>query len=381
MYDFCSDEVKDALKTFCHRVNHSDADVFIIMAHKAVLLFYLLLAQDHISKQVAKKVIVSNLALDFDCCYLKGKKIAILDDIVISGTSIASTVNKLLSVGVRQDDIDVIAIAIDKDYFNMGFENTKGISVLHCDFKPEDALCIELSAVISKVFSYFGIPYDVDFPVYEQIPINEKALSTFHNSLFWDSVDVSNGNQRSGGIDVYTLYPAQPVLARLWTTIGVNLERCADIKLRLYITRFPDGSRECCIVPMCLFKEISLDTLGALYDLLKPTDHPIFIDKEEPWKAQMRYLEFCIAHQLYVIFSEITALGHGVLFYENIVKQLFGPIDGETVYRHLSAFYARPGGSLPLVISSAEVDHSSIIEEFEKSEIYKTIYEKSANWS
>ncbi|MCI8397780.1 MAG: hypothetical protein HFF90_00005 [Oscillibacter sp.] len=118
LYDFCNDEVKDALKAFCHRINQSDADVFIIMAHKAVLLFYILLAQGHIDKQVEEKVIVSNLALDFDCCYLKEKKIAILDDIVISGTTIASTIDKLLSVGVRQDSIDVIAIAIDLEQFS-----------------------------------------------------------------------------------------------------------------------------------------------------------------------------------------------------------------------------------------------------------------------
>ena len=207
LYDFCSDDVTHALKKFCQRVNNSDADVLIIMAHKAVLLFYILLAQGHITKQAAEKVIISNLALDFNCRYLKGKKIAILDDIVISGTTIASTVNRLMSVGVCQDDIDVIAIAIDKDYFNMSFENTKGTSVLHCDFTPKDAPCIELSAVISKVFSYYGVPYDVDFPVYEQIPVSKKALDIFHNNLLWTELDVSNGNQRTGNIDVYTLFP------------------------------------------------------------------------------------------------------------------------------------------------------------------------------
>lgn len=170
LYDFCSDEITCALKKFCQRVNNSDADVFVIMAHKAVLLFYLLLAQGHIAKQAAGNIIISNLALDFDCRYLKGKKVAILDDIVISGTTIASTVNKLISAGVHQDDIDVIAVAVDQDYFNMNFENIRGSSVLHCDFAPKDAPCIELSAVVSKVFSYYGVPYDVDFPVYEQIP-------------------------------------------------------------------------------------------------------------------------------------------------------------------------------------------------------------------
>lgn len=379
LYDFFSDEVTRALKRFCHRVNHSDADVFIIMAHKAVLLFYLLLAQGHINKQAAEKVIISNLALSFNCRCLEGKKIAILDDIVISGTTIASAVSKLMSVGVRQDDIDVIAVAIDQDYFNMSFENTKGNSVLHCDYTPKDAPCIELSAVISKVFSYYGIPYDVDFPIYEQIPISETALSALHSNLFWDIADVSNWNQKNGNVNVYTLSPAQPVLERLWSTIGADLGHCADIKLRLYIKRYPDGTQECCIVPMCLFKEVSQDELSALYDLLKPSARPLAISKEKPWKAQMRYLEFYIAHQLFTIFSALTSLGHGVMFHEDIAKRLFGPIDGETVYRHLSASQPQ-SGSAPLMLHQAQVDHSETIENYKQSNTYKNLRRESVNW-
>lgn len=379
LYDFCNDEVTRAIKKFCQRVNNSDADVFIIMAHKAVLLFYLLLAQGHITKRAEEKVIISNLALDFDCRYLKGKKIAILDDIVISGTTIASTVNKLRAVGVCQDDIDVIAIAIDKDYFNMSFENTRGASVLHCDFTPKDASCIELSAVISKVFSYYGVPYDVDFPVYEQVSISQKVLDTLHNNLLWTEVDVSNGNQRTGNIDVYTLSPGQPILERLWAAIGANLGGCADIKIRLYIKRYPDGSRECCIVPMCLFKEIPQDELSTLYDLLKPANQSLALSEEEPWKAQMRYLEFYIAHQMFIIFSELTSLDRRVTFYKNIVKQLFGPIDGETVCCHLSASRIQSNGT-PLVIHRAQADYSEIIKEYRQSDIYNNLCKESSNW-
>lgn len=381
LYDFCSDQVKDVLKTFCDRVNHSQADTLIIMAHKAVQLFYILLAQGHIHKQVAKKVIISNFALDFSCRSLKGRKIAILDDIVISGTSIASTVNRLLSFGVCQDDIEVIAIAIDQDYFAMNFENTKGVSVLHCDFDPEDAPCIELSAVISKVFSYYGVPYDVDFPVYEGLPIQAEQLNTLHNSLFWDVTDVSNANQRAGCVDVYTLSPTQPVRHRLWTTIGADLEDCANVKIRLYIKRYPDGSRECCAVPMLLFREISVDSLGILYDRLKPADQALFLNEQVPCLAQMRYLEFFVAHQLYLIFSEITSLGRGFMFRENIAKQLFGPIDGETVCRHLGVPGPGTGGAPLLRFSHAAADHSSLIAQYKQSEIYLRNCEESADWA
>ena len=311
---------------------------------------------------------------------MKEKKIAILDDIVISGTTIASTIDKLLSVGVRQDSIDVIAIAIDLDYFNMSFETPTRGSALHCDFKFEDAPCIELSAIISKVFSYYGVPYDVDFPVYEQIYTNKETLEILHSNLFWDVVDVSNGNQRSGDINVYTLSPAKSVLTRLWNALSANLEHCADIKLRLYVKQYPDGSMECCIVPMCLFKEISLDMLAILYDLLKPVDHSLSIDKNNSWKAQMRYLEFFVAHQLYIIFSELTSLGKGMLFYTNITKQLFGPIDGETVYHYLRMYHSQTDNSRPLMIPHAKVNHSYAINEYIKSKVYKDLCTEKENW-
>lgn len=378
LYDFCSVQVKDALKTFCDRVNRSQADTYIIMAHKAVQLFYILLAQGHINKQVAKKVIVSNLSLDFNCHYLKGRKIAILDDIVISGTSIASTVNKLMDCGVRQDDIEVIAIAIDQDYFAMNFENTKGVSVLHCDFNPKDAPCIELSAVISKVFSYYGVSYDVDFPMYEGLPVQAAQLNILHNSLFWDVTDVSNANQRAGCVDVYTLSPTQPVRYRLWTAIGAELEDCADVKIRLYIKRYPDGSRECCVVPMFLFREISVESLGILYDRLKPADQDFVLNHPAPCLAQMRYLEFFIAHQLYLIFSQITSLGCGFAFRENIAKQLFGPRDGEIVYRHLRT--PCDGGAPILHVGRAAADHTALIAEYKRSAPYRNSCSESANW-
>lgn len=236
-----------------------------------------------------------------------------------------------------------------------------------------------MSAVISKVFSFYGVPYDVDFPVYEQVPISQKVLDTLHNNLLWTEVDVSNGNQRTGNIDVYTLCPGQPILERLWGAIGANLRDCVDIKIRLYIKRYPDGSRECCIVPMCLFKEIPQDKLSTLYDLLKPANQSLAMSEEDSWKAQMRYLEFYIAHQLFIIFSELTSLGRGIMFYENIVKQLFGPIDGETVCGHLSASRIQSSGT-PLVIHRAQADYSEIIKEYRKSDIYNNLCKESSNW-
>lgn len=379
LYDFCDDQTKDALEKFCNRVNQSDADVLLIMAHKAVLLFHILLAQGHINQRAAEKIIITNFALDFDCEYLKGKKVAILDDIVISGTSIAATVNKLLSFEVRQDDIEVIAIAIDQYYFAMNFENAQGVSILHCDCKMDDASCIELSSIISKVFCYYGIPYDVDFPVYEDFSIGEETLNNLHNDLLWEVVDVSNANQRAGGVTAYTIQPKRPLRNRLWIAIGVELEDCTDLKIRLYMTRYPDGSLECQAVPMCLFNEISLDALRVLFDSLKPQVSTASLGENKSCLAQMRYLEFYIAHQLFTIFSEITALGQNHILQKQIIMQLFGIKDGEAVYCHLSVPFSRYGTPLAH-IHCVQVNHSAIIQEYKDSKVYTRSCAESDNW-
>lgn len=328
-----------------------------------------------------KKIVITNQSLDFGTHSLKGKKIAILEDTVISGTSIASTVNKLLSFGVSQDDIEVIAIAFDQDYFAMSFENTKGVSAFHCDCQMDDASCIELSAIISKVFSYYGTPYDVDFPAYGEFSISAEELNALHNNLLWDIVDVSNANHKLGGITAYTLWPSRSVKSRLWTTLGVELEDCTELKIRLYVTQHPNGFLECCVLPMCLFKEISVDDLHRLYDLLKPVDQATFLAQNTPCVAQMRYLEFFISHQLYLVFTDLSSLGRGIVLEEHIVRLLFGSDDSETVYHHLNEFSSHTGDSPLVHIGRKHIVYSSVIDEYKETSAYKKSCEEGTNWS
>ena len=350
------------------------------MAHKAVLLFDLLLAQGHIDKQVEDKSVITNLSLDFDCGDLRGKKIAILDDIVISGTSIASTIDKLKYYQVSQNDIEIIAIAVDKYYFAMSFDDANGVSVLHCDYYTDDASCIELSAIISKAFSYYGIPYDVDFPVYEGISIVSEDLNTLHNNLFWEMIDITNDNQRSGDVTAFTVQTKWAIRHRLWDAIGVELEKCAEVKIRLYITRYPDGSLECSIVPMCLFKEIHEDKLNLLYSRLKPESWKTSFYENKSNVAQMRYVEFYIAHQLFLIFSQITALGYGCSFQERLAMWLFGSKDGEVVCNHLQARNSRINCSSCIHIDSVQVDHSDVFMEYKKSIVHEDSCKHGIKW-
>lgn len=46
---------KSILQRFCDKINQCDADVYLVMAHKAVQLFQVLLDQGHIQKHIGRK--------------------------------------------------------------------------------------------------------------------------------------------------------------------------------------------------------------------------------------------------------------------------------------------------------------------------------------
>lgn len=321
--DMCSETEKEAIIMFCKEINASNADVFVVMAHKAVHLFHILIDQMYINESIKNKIIISNEALDFDASYLVGKKVAVIDDIIISGTALSTTVNKLISLGVLACDITVIAIAYNKKYFTMNFDYM-GESVLKCNKELEDEVCISLSYNISKIFAYFGVISDIDFPLYKPIKLDESKISLLFNEFFWETSIISNLEHCKGKIDTIVLFPKDTVLKVLWDRLGVNLENNAHLKIRINISNYPSGKKEAYFFPMCLFDEIYTCEILEIYNRFKPNISNMDIMGNI---AQMRYLQYYISHQLLLVFQDITSFGDCFQPTIDSIKQLFGLID------------------------------------------------------
>jgi len=376
IYDLCSSTTEKIFEAFCYEINTSDVDVFVIMAHKAVRLFQILYDQKHIADHIATKTIISNHALDFDCSYLLGKKVAIVDDILISGTSIASTVHKLLDIGVLENNISIITLAIDKCYQNMSFVDENGCSLLHCRTLLEDSTCIELSYNISKIFSYYGMSYDVDFPNYRAIKLNEKKINLLFNNLLWETSKISNENKHRGNIDTFILFPNECVRKLLWKRIGVDLEEVTHLKIRTYVNNFPSGKKDCHIVPMCLFNEISESDTDSLYNMFKPRGKEVTLHHDK-FISKMRYVQYYIAHQLYLVFNDITSLKNDAKPTKASINLLFGIDSGATILNEINTLNHGNGFSLRIK-SLGIVGKETIVKDFFSSKIGKE-YLKKAN--
>lgn len=370
--DLCSSATQNTIDLFCNEINNTDADVYIVMSHKAVLLFQVLLEQNHINTYaVANKIIISNQALEFDCSYLLGKRIAIIDDIVISGTSIATVVDNLLSIGIPQCDISIIALAINKNYLAMSFENADGQSALRCNTVAEDATCIELSYFISNVFTYYGIPYDVDFPIYNAIKINEEKMNLIFNDFLWETHKICNNYRKYveqvSDVDSYTLFPRKNVREMIWERIGINLDKCIHLKIRLYIKHYPSGKKECHLTPLCIFNYITENNVNELYNLFKPSGQKININKNNSFVTKMRYIQYYIAHQLYLIFKDVTSLCGDMKPLEKSTKLLFGMNDGVKIYNALNSASYNHSASIHLDV--VKCINTDLLDEYSASNI------------
>lgn len=371
IFDMFSKLELKSLQLFCDEINTSQADVFVIMANKAVCLFNILLEQNYIDKHVRNKILITNRALEYDCTYLSGKKVAVIDDIIISGTAISLTVNKLIALGIPQSNINVIAIATDKKYFSMNFADENGNSVLFCNSELEDETCIALSYDISKSFLRYGLPCDVDFPIYAPIVLEKNQTNLLFNDFFWDTNNITSTLHENNNIDCYTLIPKDNVLDMVWRKLGFDLSRNVHLKLRVNLIDYPNKSRKCQIIPMCLFDEILEKELDEIFYACCS-----FVGDDYSYIAKVRYLQYFISHNLYLIFLSITSISGDTQPEESLILQLFGLKDGEKIFNSINKI--KCSSNKFVTTKPKNWNSDSIIQRYQESDVYeKAIEEKS----
>lgn len=259
-----------AIKAYCHQINHSKADVFIMMARKSACFFQLLMDSGYIDKKIiSKKQVVTDRCIGASCEFMQGKKIALIDDIMISGSSIAKAIHKLNEKNIRFEDIEIIVIATDESKCTMNFLNN-GYDLLNrksC-ITISSAECIQLSSNISKTLTAYGVPYDIDFPAYYNIVLHENEFKELITQSGWDVFDVTNIYNKKYDISSLTLIPRDNVKQKLWLLLGVDLNQVAHIKVRMYIYENKDQTVTINVVPMVIFNEVSKDELETIYNIL-----------------------------------------------------------------------------------------------------------------
>lgn len=143
--------IQNCILDFCKKINTSSADLYILMARKAACFVNALEQFSFVS--IGSRVI-SERVLDCEFDWDSIKSVIIIDDVIISGTTLNQTIKDIKCKNPRIK-IKVIVIGINARWFNQSLlDDENGKSYIEYPVKTlSNTECIRLSGDIVKMLS------------------------------------------------------------------------------------------------------------------------------------------------------------------------------------------------------------------------------------
>ena len=280
---------------FCNTLSATQADVYFLMARKATCFFSCLeeLGMIHLDGYVT-----SERVLDMDLQWLKDKEVIIIDDAIVSGTTLHDTIKILNDAGVKS--IKVFVLTVNRKWYQADMlRRPDGSSYLVDSFDSiEDVECISLCYKVVEAILCYPRPYDIDFPLYKKVTIKPQFLGKLFNHSGWSSYEVTTLDQDRSGIRSFTIIPSKDTQKQFLTQyrcsfIGENL-----LKIRVYINAKNKSKKTLDVrfLPVVVLDELSESYLDDIFmDLVR--DYPVFISAFNSTKSRLRFLQFFYSHK------------------------------------------------------------------------------------
>ena len=300
------------------------ADVYLIMARKAIC-FVDMLIQFDLAR--LNGLIVTDRILDTNISWLTGKSVTIIDDALVSGTTIWKTIEKLKTV-VDVNHIKVCVLSINNEWYKKeppemlsrvdgtdGRELYKSFIVKPYNFQTNEK-CMRTCFDIVKALSKTPKPYDIDFPLYEDLPINKTKINELLNSS-WTPINVSSidyesdkyskSNTQAMSVksicESISFFPPQDVIKKICSIFGIQeLSNNGALKMRTYIRGRTKNKTEFHItyLPFAILDNLSYTEIDKIYLNIsrqisnsKELDH-WFIS----YSSKFRFIQFIIGATL-----------------------------------------------------------------------------------
>lgn len=232
-------------------------DVIIFMARKSICFYNALILQREVENNT-KCCIISSRALEYDV--LKkfiGKRVALIDDVVVKGTSITKATNNLKQMGITPD---IFITACGTDFIqNESFEYKMLIQKPYVILSELD-IC-ELATYITQYIVASGCPYNIDQPIYKVLFNGQDEIADFFEKNNY--VDTTSMLQEKFDITNRVIHFKSTILEHIFPR-NIALER-VFLKVRMIHQK---NSNEILLLPFVLLPEINYSQLEQLYQLV-----------------------------------------------------------------------------------------------------------------
>ncbi|MDR3168063.1 MAG: phosphoribosyltransferase [Treponema sp.] len=323
-------EIADSLIEFVKYISELEDDIIVFMARKSYCLYQVLLDVAFVPTQ---KIIASDRIFDLELPFLKDKRIALIDDTLIIGTTLSKTKQELETRYNAKVSVHVFCVDRENWNKNLIIPDKIFLSMEHQEL-------LSFCTSIIKAFYVSARPYITDFPVLKKKRIEVDKLDNIITSLNYRCCDYSNELQEENNIRYFTLIPL-----KLRKFFNDNIIGIIDIfKLRL----FSKQSGDCIyltVIPIITIKSLSFDNLNKLFlcflsDVESHTSIPVenikkLFVKEEAKLKIIQYLLSCkllsefikdaskmIDDEIKLIFDRSETLAHFGIWNFDLINDL-----------------------------------------------------------
>lgn len=253
---------------FAQNLTSLDADVLIFTARKSACFFHSL---EHLRLwSVGNRIVTTDRLLDHDTTWLRGKRVAVIDEVIVSGTSLYRLKSALFDAGVA--DVRIYALFINSEWFVEEFFRDNTLTNSYIELPGRDAQ--SLGTTIVRAFQCLPRPYSIDYPMSGWLTLSEHDVETLASIPEWifSKVDQQWAHQgHPSNCDELAFFRLEPSIgthARICSLIGVPVEHVVLLKVRTY-GRWEQNRENWTyhfrIVPYVVLGEMSILTVEALF--------------------------------------------------------------------------------------------------------------------
>jgi len=261
------------LVAFGQKLSKLDVDIVVFLARKSLCLYDLLLK---IGTPPIGCCVVSDRVLDMQLTPFRGKRVALVDDTLILGTSLAKAKEALEKAGAQ---VSTHVFCLDQNWHCPSLIVPDSTAVQSSD----DRLMTFCTAEV-RALSIVPRPYLVDFPLTRPFRLKTNELDGLLAQTGWTPMKLSTQLQERNGVTALTFFPSAETTTQFEQALGTTVFKCLDlIKVRLWARR-GRGSQVIQIVPIVTLRPMSEKTLANFNHYLLTT-----VLSDSPKAAQLEF--------------------------------------------------------------------------------------------
>ena len=287
-----SDRVKYNLKIFSEYLISEKPDILVLVARKAICLFELF---DFLNIPLPECERVSDRILDLDPEYLKGKKVIVVDDTLIVGTTLESIEKKLLNYDI---DYKIAVFCVDKENWN---ENLIVPSKIQEYYSANEVTEFCINEV--KALSIISRPYLVDFPISNFVELKDEEFINIINDNELNIIRLPTQSYSNLNF-LYSCFFNDNLKNVFFSSVGEGYREIVEtIKIRIFISS-KRGSKNTRFVPIILFKPLDNQKIETIFNHI--IDHysnkKVFLNFVNGSRSRLRFIQYYLSVNLGFVF-------------------------------------------------------------------------------